>query len=156
MKKVMLIVVAVLMITTKGNCQWLQRKYGVNDINMLSTEQLNEALRTTKSKVWTGAIISYFGTGSLALAISIKNPGHTTRGPGGEGRAYKDAFLIMGSVLDLVGLPILLTNCTRLKIINKALKNKEINLGFSSFPTNNFFSSKDISPIPIISATINF
>ena len=57
MKKILLIMVAVLMITTGGNCQWLQRKYGVNDINMLSTEQLNVALRKAKVGTWVWSIL---------------------------------------------------------------------------------------------------
>jgi hypothetical protein len=156
MKKALLIIAAVLMITTTANCQWVQRKYGVNDINMLSTEQLNGALRSAKSRVWTGAFISYFGTTSLFLGLSIKNPGHSTRGPGGEGRAFKDAFLTMGSVLELAGLPILLTNCIRKNNIKKALKKTEVNFGLSNYPTYNISNSTDISSVPSISVTIRF
>lgn len=156
MKKVLLILFTVLMITVSGNCQWLQRKYGANDINQLSVEQLNNALSRAKSKVWSGAIISYFGTTSLLLAVSIKNPGNTTRGPGGEGRAYRDAFLVMGSALDLVGLPILLTNCTRLKTIKKALRKTKISFEPSVYHPDNIFNYPGSTTMSGLSLTINF
>jgi hypothetical protein len=50
MKKVLLIMAATLMIISSGNCQWIQRKYGVTDYNRLSMEQLNDALKKTKNK----------------------------------------------------------------------------------------------------------
>ena len=79
-----------------------------------------------------------------------------TRTNAQENRFYKNSIIITGSVIELIGINKLVNNSQRIKIINKALKNKEINLGLSSFPTNNAFNSKDISSVPIVSVTIKF
>ena len=58
MKNIILIL-AFLMVSNLSNAQWYNRKYHVNDINLLNSYQLNESLSASKSALWvaTGSAI---------------------------------------------------------------------------------------------------
>lgn len=155
MKKLLYLLVVILILPQVSEGQWIQRKYNVENINQLSTEQLKDAYGKTKSKVWTGAIFTYFGTVSLITGMTIKTSTKSTRGPEGEGQAYKQAFLVLGSVCEIVGLPLLLSNYPRLKSIKRALKNTEISIEpFNDQPF--FVKNNRIGAIPILTVKINF
>jgi hypothetical protein len=157
MKRTFLIIVAVLLITANGNCQWYQRKYGVNDINQLSQQQINESLRKAKVRAWTGAYISCIGVITLSSGISMKYAPKDLHGSQlQEQQISKVAFLTLGSVLTPVGLTMLFKNCSRMKAIKKTMKNTEISLGVTNCPTDNMFNSSNIYAIPTISVAINF
>ncbi len=156
MKKVLLIMAAVLMITTSGNCQWVQRKYGVTDINLLTKDQLNYALRKAKVGTWSGAAFSFIGTVFIFSGIELPSYGDRTGTQAQEGRFFKNFNLITGSALELVGLIKLFNNCPRLKTIKKSLKNKEISFGLTDYSTNNTFNNTNIFSVPVISVKINF
>jgi hypothetical protein len=156
MKRILFALFALLIISEGGNCQLLQRKYGVSDYNQLSVEQLNNAFHTTKAKVWGGAIVSYFGTTSLLLAASIKNPGNTTRGPEGEGKAYRDALLVLGLSLDGIGLPILIRNSHRLRAIKRVLGKTKISFEPSTSNPSDIFKHLDNRQIAGVSLKFDF
>lgn len=128
MKKAFLFLTVMLMLCNSSNGQWLQRKYHVTDLSQLSNEQLQDAFRKARTNVWTGAAFTYAGTLNLLLAVSMKTTTKSTRGPEGEGQAYKQAFLLMGTVFEAIGLPLLLTNSQRLKSIKQAMRNTDISL----------------------------
>lgn len=155
MKKAFLFLSVMIMICNISNGQWLQKKYNVTDISQLSKQQLQDALRKTRIKVWTGAFFTYAGTGGLILGASIKTNTRSTRGPGGEGQAYKEAFLIMGSAFEAIGLPLLLTNAKRLKSIKQALRNTEISFYPANVPVYSFNHRQTLS-VPVLTVRVNF
>lgn len=154
MKKAFLLLCVMIMLCNISDGQWLQRKYNVTDINQLSKEQLQDAYRKTKTKVWTGAAFTYIGTMNLLLGASIKTTTKSTRGPEGEGQAYKQAFLVMGTAFEAIGLPLLLTNSQRLKSIKHAMRNTEISLYPAILPNNSL--SWESMLTPVLTVRINF
>jgi len=71
MKKILLIIIAALLLSVTGNCQWYQRRYDVNDINQLSQEQLNEAFLRARggARAYEGVFLVM---GSVPKAINLK------------------------------------------------------------------------------------
>lgn len=154
MKKAFLLLSVMIMLCNISDGQWLQRKYNVTNINQLSKEQLQEAYGKTKMKVWTGAAFSYIGTMSLLLGATTKTTTKSTRGPEGEGQAYKQVFLVMGTAFEAIGLPLLLSNAQRLKSIKHAMRNTEISLYPAILPKNSLSCESVVTPV--LTVRINF
>ena len=78
MKKLML-VLSLLIVSNLSNAQWYNRKYKVNDINLLTNEQLNESLRASKNALLVSGCTAVIG-GCFLLAnkwnlwVSDTNP----------------------------------------------------------------------------------
>lgn len=51
MKTVFLIMATAMLISTCGNCQWFERRYGADDIYQLSNEQLHDDYKRAKAGV---------------------------------------------------------------------------------------------------------
>ena len=56
-----------LLLSVSGNCQWYNRRYGVNNINQLSREQLNQALKRAQSGVTGGIVLSSVGAAGIGI-----------------------------------------------------------------------------------------
>jgi hypothetical protein len=156
MKKVFLIMVTVIMISTCGNCQWYQRRYGVNNINQLSEQQLTEAFLRARGGARAGALLTTASAIGIVSGILIASSADNI-GRAGEARAYIGVFLAFGSLpIGLLGAPIWGISGTRLKTIKGIMKNTEIKIGLINYPASIKSGGLSCSSIPGFSITFNF
>jgi len=156
MKKEILIISTTILLSVSGNCQWYNRRYGINDINQLSHEQLNEALKKAKGGARTGAILSAVSFTGIISGILIASSADNLE-EGGERRAYNGVFLVIGSVpIGLTGLTIWGINGTRTKRIKSVLKSTELKMGLVNCPCRNIFASSQGYLFPLFSITVRF
>ena len=117
--------------------QWYS-KYGVNDINDLSEEQLQFALQKSEKNLKSGKILTYAGLGAstVGLAISIHATAHWVTDPLNPNHDEMTAgglFLMMGLGAMVVGVPLWAVNASRRNKIEIAL----IKFNTESFLMNN-------------------
>jgi hypothetical protein len=145
---------AIILISTSGNCQWYSRVYGVNELNQLTTEQLNNALKWTQRNMQTGKIISVIGAVGIiggAVEVSVTNN-------------EKYGFAILGGIaailisvpLEITGLTIWGVNSSRKTKIANCLSTTKISLGFINDPTITMLENSDFNLTPAISVAISF
>jgi hypothetical protein len=162
MKKVFLIMTtALLFVSISCNCQWYQRQYGVNDINQLSQEQLNEALLNAQSGravgcvMLTVGVIGSVGSWLVGRTIPISFFGGTTV----ENRSRLNRCILIGCCSIPVGITggvILGKYNTRVRTIKGIMNNTEIKLGLLNYSASNKPGSSNYSSIPGFSITFNF
>ena len=156
MKTVFFIMVTAMLISSCGNCQWFERRYGVDDIYQLSDEQLNDAFKRARTGTWVGAILTTVGAAGLITGIAIASSANDM-GRAGEARAYEGVFLAMGSVpLGIAGVTIWGINGTRLQTIKEIMNKTEIKPGVLNYPSGNYSRDFNCSFIPGFSITFNF
>jgi len=154
MKKAVLFFSIIILLSIDGNCQWYHRQYGVNDINQLSQEQLNKALRHAEGGAKFGGFVSGIGAvgiiGSIIMLSSVNDRED-------EGKAYTGVFLTGISVtLEIAGLTIWGINGSRKYNIKNTLRNTEVKPGLINNPSANLFGNSNASPVPGISLTFHF
>jgi hypothetical protein len=65
--------------TTVFNGQWYEKRYNVNDINLLTQEQLNESLSSTRTDlIWSAGTI---GIGGLLILLEEISPYELSEDP---------------------------------------------------------------------------
>jgi hypothetical protein len=155
MKKVLLIISTLILLSVSGNCQWYNRRYGVNDINQLSKEQLNEALIRTQRGISGGrtlSLVSAIGIcGGIIEILATRNVGE------GFGILAGMGLIIVSVPLEIVGLTKWGINDSRAKsIIKEVLKSMELKMGLVNYPCRNIFASSQGSLLPCLSITVRF
>ena len=154
MKKLFLILTTLILLSVNGNCQWYNRRYGVNDINQLSEEQLNEALIRTHRGISGGSTLSLIGVigicGGIIEIIATKNIGE------GFGILAGMGLIIVSVPLEIVGLTKWSINDTRSKSIKEVLRSTELKMGLVNYHERNTFSITQGSLLPYLSITIRF
>jgi len=154
MKKLFLILTTLILLSVNGNCQWYNRRYGVNDINQLSEEQLNEALIRTHRGISGGSTLSLIGVigicGGIIEIIATKNIGE------GFGILAGMGLIIVSVPLEIVGLTKWSINDTRSKSIKEVLRSTELKMGLVNYHERNTFSITQGSLLPCLSITIHF
>jgi hypothetical protein len=155
MKKVLLIISTLILFSVSGNCQWYNRRYGVNDINQLSKEQLNEALIRTQRGISGGrtlSLVSAIGIcGGIIEILATRNVGE------GFGILAGMGLIIVSVPLEIVGLTKWGINDSRAKsIIKEVLKSMELKMGLVNYPCRNIFASSQGSLLPCLSITVRF
>jgi|OpeIllAssembly_1097287.scaffolds.fasta_scaffold59711_2 hypothetical protein len=154
MKKLFLILTTLILLSVNGNCQWYNRRYGVNDINQLSEEQLNEALIRTHRGISGGSTLSLIGVigicGGIIEIIATKNIGE------GFGILAGMGLIIVSVPLEIVGLTKWSINDTRSKSIKEVLRSTELKMGLVNYHERNTFSITQGSLLPCLSITIRF
>ena len=151
MKKTLLIITAIILLSTSGNCQWYQKRYGVNDINQLSRDQLNEALSKAKKGTRVGFWLTFGGVAGIISTVAIfKNVEESSS-------EFIPVYLLLGMApVVITGLEVMSVNSSRKSKIIRTLMNSEISLGFTNIPTGNLYRGSNIFTRPNISVTINF
>jgi hypothetical protein len=154
MKKLILIITAVILITITANCQWLNKHYGVNDYNQLSGKQLNDALIKAKDGVAGGIVLMVagaigIGAGYYVIQDSKDKPGSLQALPGA-------ALLVLSVPAEIIGLIVLVNNSERQINIKRALKNIELKMGLINYRNANFSSGSKDYLLPCLSVTIRF
>jgi hypothetical protein len=154
MKKVLLIISTVILLSENGNCQWYNRRYGVSDINQLSKEQLNEALIMTQRGISGGRTLSLVSTigicGGIIEILATRNVGE------GFGILAGMGLIIVSVPLEIGGLTKWGINDSRAKSIKEVLKNTELKTGLLNYHGINIYSDSQVSLIPCLSVIIHF
>jgi hypothetical protein len=158
MKRAFLILTTAILLSVNGNCQWLNRHYGVNDFNQLSQEQLNHALNKAQGGVVGGIILSVAGAIGLGLGGYHIWHGHTLSP---EGVYYEDlplgwALVLISSPIEITGLVKLSKSSQRIKSIKEVMKNTELKMGLANYQMVNSCSDSKGSLLPCLSLTIRF
>jgi hypothetical protein len=137
MKKVFLIAAVLLLISESCNCQWYNRQYGVSDLNQLSQQQLNGALRKAKSGVVCGSVLSIVSAAGIFGGISIAS----NAAPGDLEAALAGIGLAGISVsTEITGLIVLFSHVSRAERIKEIMKKKEIKLGVTNYQNDKMVS----------------
>jgi hypothetical protein len=162
MKKVVLFLAVIILLSVESNCQWYYKKYGVKDLNQLSQEQLNKRLRINKKLIGFNVGVMIVGTTFIIAGTHLINKANAEE-LSVEGfynypreKTMGIVFLSSGIICDICGLILLPLNLTEINKIKKVLGNPEIKLGLISCPTNNIINHSNISLIPGISLAIQF
>jgi len=154
MGKVILIISTALLLSVSGNCQWYNRRYGVNDINQLSQEQLNEALTRAQRGISGGRTLSLVSTigicGGIIEILATRNVGE------GFGILAGMGLIIVSVPLEIVGLTKWGINDSRVKSIKGVLKRTEVKMGLINYQRENICASLQGSFSPCFSVTIHF
>ena len=126
MKKAFFFVAAIL-ISASVHCQWYHRQYGVSDLNQLTKEQLNIALKKANGGVTCGTVLSLAGAiGIVGSLIILKD----SNKPENIGKSFVGLGLLALSIpLELTGLVVLGTHRSRVISIKEAMKNTELKIG---------------------------
>ena len=132
MKKVFLITSVILLTCEILNCQWYQRKYGVDDINLLSTEHLNLALANCKAGLVFGTIFAIPATIGIITGLIMM----TSDYPEPTAKQFEGfAYLVLSLPPEILGLTLLGVYSSRLKSIKEVLKNTEIKVVLINYPS---------------------
>ena len=144
MKKVFIIISVLFLISENGNCQWYQRQFGVNDLNQLSQEQLNMALKKAKGGVATGITFSVIGAIGIVSGIHLFTkdyPDDEYPDQAEMGKQFEGLGLALISIPpEIIGLVILKKKRSRIAEIEKVLNNPEIKIGLFNCPSRGVFS----------------
>jgi hypothetical protein len=153
MKKTILLISAALLISVSSNCQWYQRKYEVNDINLLSKDQLNTAASNSKAGLAFGFIFSVPATIGIVSGLVMMQAPY----PESLGKAFAGlAWIIISVPPEILGLTLLGIHSSRLKSINAVLKNTEIDMGIINYPSGKELNGPVGSTLPGFSITYRF
>ena len=155
MNKVLLIISTLILLSVNGNCQWYNRRYGVNDINQLSKKQLNEALIRANRGFSSGRTLSIVGAigigGGIIEILATKNIGE------GFGILAGVGLIAISVPLEVAGLTIMgINNNRKTSIIKKILASTELKMGLVNYQQKNTFSSTQRSLLTCLSVTIHF
>ena len=164
MKKVVLFIMAIILLSVESNCQWYNKKYGVNDLSQLSQEQLTEASMTKKNQIYGD--IALAGMGSLLAfgGISLINYVENKTAELDYNVIFWDMVMLVmgygifigGSGVGITGLILIPIHLSQRSEINKILKSTKIKIGLINYPVDNVFNCSEISAVPGVSMTIYF
>jgi len=155
MNKVFLIIIVTVLISTCGNCQWYQKRYGVNNIEQLSQQQLNDAFLRARGGARAGALLS--AASAIGIVTGIIMFTYESPYAGDIGRNVGGVLLLAGTIpMEITGLIIWGISSERLQTVRLIMKNTEIRLGLLNYPVSNKPGGLNCYSIPGISVTFNF
>jgi len=156
MKKIIFFVAsALLLLSESANCQWYQRRYGADNINQLSEQQLTEAFLRSRGAVRAGTLVSVASAiGIVAGAIMFT---HDSPYPGDIERNVFGVLVLAATIpMEITGLTILGISYPRLQSIKTVMNNTNVRLGVLNFSQYNAFRDPECSAIPCVSVTLRF
>jgi len=160
MKKTILTICAILLISEDSDCQWYQKYFRVSDPELLSQEQLNMALKKSKDGISTGITLSVIGAIGIISGgyLFLKDyPDEKYPDQAEIGKQFEGGLLFLVSVPpEIIGLVILNKNRSRKLEIEKFMNNAEIKIGLISYPEEQEFSDPIYSYLPGFSITFRF
>jgi hypothetical protein len=145
MKKALLIALALFTAAYSANAQWYSNKYGVENINDLSNEQLMKSYSDAKASSICGVVATGTGTGLVIfgmgkamtysleyMAVSIMSFGDTAAPPpqGSKG----GGLIITGLVMAAGGTALWITGGSRKREIKPILRSRGLISGLSVSP----------------------
>jgi glucose uptake protein GlcU len=160
MKKLFLLISALLLISVNGNCQWYQKNFGVNDPSLLSQEQLSMAVKKSKDGVATGITLSVIGAIGIISGgyLFLKDyPDEKYPDQAEIGKKYEGVLLVLVSVpIEIIGLVVLKKNQSRKLEIEEFINNTEIKIGLINAVGEQVFAGSSGDFCPGFSVTIQF
>ncbi|OFY68119.1 MAG: hypothetical protein A2Y71_16155 [Bacteroidetes bacterium RBG_13_42_15] len=127
MKRAILIISAIFLISEGSDCQWYQKYFKVNDPDLLSQEQVNMALKKSQDGISTGITLSVISSIGIISGIYLlikdyqdeKYPDQAEMG-----KKFEGALLALVSIPpEIIGLVILNKNRSRRSEIEKYIIN---------------------------------
>jgi hypothetical protein len=163
MKKVILILAAIILLSVDGICQnYYYKKYGVKELNQLTQDQLaKELIFNKKAMVFSIGALAV-GTSFIVLGSYLNKEANKDLSTVEDFEAWPYqkvlgiAFIAGGSVIDLCGLFLLPYSLIQIDKIKELLGNSEVKLGFINGPTDIMYNRSKMPLTPGISLTINF
>lgn len=157
MKKLVVFMVA-LLFTVNANCQWYYKEYGVRDLNLLTTQQLEEALRHSGGITAGGGVMSVLGIFGLWGGISLINRAYDEPDwEEGLGYWFGGFFLTMFSVaLETGGVMLIIVGAVRTGDIKAVLNRTEVKVGLLNIPNYRFGTEQKNNVFPGITLTCRF
>jgi hypothetical protein len=167
MKKAILFITIIVLLSPESNCQWYIKKYGVKDLNQLSQEQLTEASIIKKKQI--SADIALIGMSPIFIVggISLVNYALNQLVLVDKLTFFKfhwygflaiigRGLVLAGSGIGIYGLVFLPVHLSQRSEINKIIQSTKIKIGLIPYPTNNVFNCSTKSQVPGISITVFF
>ena len=158
MKKVAPIFLRILLLSEESNCQWYYEKYGVQDLQHLSPEQVSDALKFKKSHVSGDIIIMGIGVVQIIGGLALINGNEGSNGDEVFWDIFKTAvgygFIPLGICLEICGLILLSIHLSQLNKVKGRLGITIFNVGLINCPADKIFNYS--SSIPCISICFNF
>ena len=129
MKKIIIILATTFLLVSEGAyCQWYQRRYGVNDINQLTQQQLTESFLRVRGGTRAGAILS--GASAIGIIAGIIMFKHESPYAGDIGINVIGVLVLGGTIpMEITGLTIWGVYGTRLQSLRAVMNNTKISLG---------------------------
>lgn len=160
MKKAILIISGILLISEITECQWYQKYFHINDPALLSREQIEAALKKSKDGVTTGTTLTIIGSLGIISGLFLflkdypddKYPEQTEMG-----KKFTGALLALVSIpTEIVGISLLKKNCLRKSEIEKFIDNFEMNLVITRHNETSPLNEPVFDIVPGVSLTIRF
>jgi hypothetical protein len=112
-------------VSLSASGQWYTKTYGVNDINSLSLDQLQESLKKSNKSIWVSVIV--VGIGGVAFLLEKVQPSEVNEDSpliqqiiGSKGMHY--VTMGMGACMALFGVIGCLVHIDRSSIIRRTIK----------------------------------
>ena len=155
MKKVIFIITTVFLLASmSADCQWYQRRYGVNNPNQLTQQQLTESFLRARGGTRAGALLS--GASAIGIIAGIIMFKHESPYPGDIETNVLGILVLGGTIpMEITGLTIWGISGTRLQSIRAAMNNTKVSLGIMNCFPYNISGTANSYSIPCISITYN-
>ncbi len=145
----------VLLVSQGADCQWYQRRYGVNDLNQLNQLQLKESFLRARGGARAGALLS--GVSAIGIVTGIIMLNHESPYSGDIGINVLGILVLGGTIpMEITGLTIWSISGTRLQSIRAVMNNTEVSLGIMNYSPYKITGISNYNSIPCISITYNF
>jgi hypothetical protein len=156
MKSIFLIITSVFLLVSAGaDCQWYQRRYGVNNLNQLTQQQLTESFLRARGGTRAGAMLS--GASAIGIVAGIIMFKHESPYPGDIETNVIGILVLGGTIpMEITGLTILGVSGTRLQSIRGVMNNTKVNLGVMNYSQYCAAGVSNCPYIPCISITYSF
>lgn len=156
MKKIFLIISSALLLTSSvADCQWYQRRYGVNNIDQLTQQQLTESFLRARGGTRAGALLS--GASAIGIVTGIILFTHDSPYSGDIGLNVVGIMVLAGTIpMEITGLTILGVSGTRLQSIRAVMNNTSVSFGIMNYSPYKISGISNYSSIPCISITYRF
>jgi len=156
MKKLLFLTASVLLLTSAvADCQWYQRRYGVNNINQLTQQQLTESFLRARGGTRAGALIS--GASAVGIVAGIIMFKHYSPYPGDIGINVIGVLVLGGTIpMEITGLTIWGISGTRLQSIRAVMNNTTVSLGIMNSYTEYSGDISGGSMVPCVSVKYTF
>lgn len=157
MKRTIFAVIA-LIFTINANCQWYYKKYGVSNLNNLTTEQLQAELKLSKGYTVSGIAISLLGALGIWGGVAImRNAYDESEWDVGIGHWFGGFFLFMVSIsAETVAIVFIALGASRSGEINTILKKIDIKAGLINVPNYKVTPTSRSPVFPGLTLTYNF
>ena len=156
MKKIIFFVAsALLLLSESANCQWYQRRYGADNINQLSEQQLTEAFLRSRGAVRAGTLVSV--ASAIGIVAGVIMLTHDSPYSGDIGTNVLGGLVLGATIpMEITGLTILGVSYPRLQSIKAVMNNTDVRLGVMNYSQYNVIGGPKCSAIPCVSVTLRF